>query len=140
MYWNVFAAALLALAPVEPPLQVDGCALLANPNKFEGKIVKFVAHRMPAIETLDYAPFGCAGIIGIFDEPAVMRDHRLPLEGAYQSRSGFMVPATRIEGHVRVERAPAVPGRFEAMTFVLIEHARIEPAGYRRAETVRSAR
>lgn len=132
MNWNVLVAALLAATPAKPPLPVSGCDLLANPVRFEGKMVQFAAYRVPALEYLAYAPFGCDGAILIFGKPVIMRDHRLPLEGAYQSRSGFMVPATRIEGRVRVERAPAVPGG-AAVAMMTIENAVIQPAGYRRA-------
>jgi len=132
MHWNLLLAALLASTLAKPPLQVEGCALLANPAKFDGKIVQFIAHRMPALETLDFAPFGCGGKIGI-TEPVIMHDHRLPLEGAHRSRAGFMIPATRIEGRVRLERALARQ-RFKAMTFLFIDNSTLEPAGYRPVE------
>ena len=112
--------------------------MLTNPAKFDRKVVEFVAYRVPALETIDYAPFGCSGNIGI-SEPLIRHDHRLPLEGAHRSRAGFMVPASRITGRVRFERALARQ-RFKAMTFVFIDDAIIEPAGYRPFEAVAKRR
>jgi hypothetical protein len=130
MLRTTLSVALLVLTAAASPLQVTGCDLLARPERFDGKLVRFIAYRLAALDTIDYSPFGCTGMIRI-SKADVVRDHRYAGEGAYKSRSGLMVPATNIEGRVRVIRSPAVPGRLKALTLVVIDDARVEPAGYR---------
>jgi hypothetical protein len=125
-----FTAAVLALSTAASPLKVSGCDLLANPDKYNGKVVQFVGRRLPDIELLKFGPFGCSGHILISDNRKSFEDHRLPWQAMYEAKGGLMVPATSIEGKVRIEDVPASHGR-AALTVVLIDEARIKPAGFR---------